>query len=102
MRDLTADAEQRHREAIERRDRIVVAWEAEGRPLTTRGSQGQLVEHPYIRMMRDHDLLVARLAAVLQPRRIGRPPTAVITPSIGRSPAVRLRVVPTKGPKSAS
>jgi hypothetical protein len=38
---------------------------------------GQLVEHPLVKMLRDHDLLVDRLAARTKPSKLGRPPSAV-------------------------
>jgi hypothetical protein len=53
-------------EAVARRDAIRDAWEAEGSPLLATGSTGQLVEHPYVKMLRDHDLLVDRLAAAVR------------------------------------
>jgi len=83
------DAEGRYLEAVGRRDAIRDTWEAEGRPLLTSGSTGQLVEHPLVKMLRDHDLLVDRLSAAPRDRRRGRPPSAVISPS----PASKLRAV---------
>jgi hypothetical protein len=41
------------------------------------GSTGQLVEHPLVKMLRDHELLVDRLAARTKPSKLGRPPLAV-------------------------
>jgi hypothetical protein len=58
-------------EAVARRDAIRDAWEAEGSPLLATGSTGQLVEHPYVKMLRDHDLLVDRLAAAVRKRHRG-------------------------------
>jgi hypothetical protein len=58
-------------------------------PLLTTGSTGQLVEHPYMKMLREHDLLVDRLGAVLRKRHRGPQPSAVVTPS----PAAKLRAV---------
>ena len=93
MGEVTEDDERRYREAVERRDAIKATWEAEGSPLLAEGSVGQLVEHPLLKMLREADLLCDRLAAALRPRRMGRPPTAVIQTTIGPSPAVKLRVV---------
>jgi hypothetical protein len=75
--DFFPDAESRYAEAVARRDAIAKAWKAEGEPLLAAGSTGQLVEHPYMKMLRDHDLLVDRLAARTKPSRLGRPPSAV-------------------------
>ena len=44
--DFPADSETRYLEAVARRDAIRDAWRAEGSPLLTTGSTGQLVEHP--------------------------------------------------------
>jgi hypothetical protein len=90
---LDTDAESRYAEADARRDAIRTAWEAEGSPLLTTGSTGQLVEHPFVRMLRLHDLLVDRLAYTVRKRHAGPEPSAVIVPSIGESPAAKLRAV---------
>ncbi len=91
--DFFAEAEQRYLEAVARRDAIRDAWEADGSPLLATGSTGQLVEHPYLKMLRDHDLLVDRLGAVVSRRHRGPEPSAVLKPSIGKSPAAKLRAV---------
>jgi hypothetical protein len=75
--DFFAEAEGRYAEAVARREAIAAAWKAEGQPLLATGSTGQLVEHPFLRMLRDHDLLVDRLAARTKPSKLGRPPSAV-------------------------
>jgi hypothetical protein len=75
--DFPAEAEERYQDAVARRDAILAAWEAEGSPLLTTGSAGQLVVHPYVTMLRDHDLLIDKLAARARPGRPGRLPTAV-------------------------
>ena len=71
------EAEGRYADAVARRDAIAAAWRAEGEPLLDAGSTGQLVEHPLVKMLRHHDLLVDRLAARTKPTRLGRPPSAV-------------------------
>jgi hypothetical protein len=83
------DAEGRYQEAVARREAIARAWEDEGSPLLASGSTGQLVEHPLVKMLRDHDLLVDRLSAGARQRHRGRPPSAVISPS----PAAKIRRV---------
>jgi hypothetical protein len=90
---LDTDAECRYLEAVARRDAIRLAWEAEGSPLLTTGSTGQLVEHPFVRMLRLHDVLVDRLAHTVRRRHAGPEPSAVMKPSIGESPAAKLRAV---------
>jgi hypothetical protein len=91
--DFFADAETRYVEAMSRRDAIRDAWEADGSPLLATGSTGQLVEHPYLKMLRDHDLLVDRLGVGVRLRHRGPEPSAVLKPSIGKSPAAKLRAV---------
>ena len=56
------DAEGRYADVVARRDAIRTAWEAEGSPLLTAGSTGQLVEHPFVKMLLLHGLLVDRRA----------------------------------------
>jgi hypothetical protein len=75
--DFLADAESRYVEAVARRDAIRDAWEADGSQLLATGSTGQLVEHPLVRMLRDHDVLVDRLAAAVRRRHRGPEPSAV-------------------------
>jgi hypothetical protein len=87
--DFFTEAENRYTEAVARRDAIQAAWEAEGAPLLTSGSTGQLVEHPLVKMLREHDLLADRLGAVLRKRHRGPQPSAVLKPS----PAAKLRAV---------
>jgi hypothetical protein len=91
-----AEAEARYREAVERRDAIRDAWQASGGELLSRGSTDQLVEHPLVKMLREHDVLVDRLAKAVEKAggtHRGPMPSAVITPSIGKSPATKLRSV---------
>lgn len=88
-----ADAEGRYLEAVARRDAIRDAWKEEGEPLLSRGSTNQLVEHPFLRMLRDHDVLVDRLMSTARRRHTGPEPSAVVTASIGESPAAKLRAV---------
>jgi hypothetical protein len=90
---IDTDAESRYLEAVARRDAIRDAWVEEGSPLLTTGSTGQLIEHPYVKMLRLHDVLVDRLAASVRRRHAGPEPSAVLTPSIGKSPAAKLRAV---------
>jgi hypothetical protein len=91
--DFFAEAENRYLEAVSRRDAIRDAWEADGSPLLATGSTGQLVEHPYLKMLREHDLLVDRLGAAVGRRHRGPEPSAVVRASIGESPAAKLRAV---------
>ena len=93
MTDFAAGAEARYLEAVARRDAIRDAWKQEGEPLLSTGSTGQTVEHPLVRMLREHDVLVDRLAAAARRGHAGPEPSAVISASIGKSPAARLRGV---------
>jgi hypothetical protein len=89
LADFFLESENRYSEAVARRDAIQAAWEAEGSPLLAQGSTGQLVEHPYVKMLRDHDLLVDRLGVAFRKRHRGPEPSAVLKPS----PAAKLRAV---------
>jgi len=91
--DFSDDAENRYREALARREAILRAWKEDGEPLLAAGSTGQLVEHPLVRMLRDHDVLLDRLSAAARKRHRGPEPSAVLKPSIGASPAAKLRAV---------
>ena len=91
--DFFAEAESRYREAVSRRDAIRDAWITLEEPLLATGSTGQLVEHPLLKMLRDHDVLVDRLASAARMRHRGPEPSAVLKPSIGKSPAAKLRAV---------
>ncbi|MGZ4394531.1 MAG: hypothetical protein ACXVZ2_04115 [Gaiellaceae bacterium] len=77
MPDFLADAEACYLAACERRHAIWSAWIAEDSPLLSVGSTGQPIEHPLVRMLRDHDLLVDRLAAAAKVRHRGPVPSAV-------------------------
>jgi hypothetical protein len=87
--DFFSEAEGRYTEAVARRDAIRDAWEAEGSPLLTSGSTGQLVPHPLVKMLNEADLLCDRLGDVVRKRHRGPEPSAVLKPS----PAARLRAV---------
>ena len=91
--DFLADAEGRYLEAVARRDAIQAAWVEEGSPLLAAGSTGQLVEHPLVKMLREHDVLLDRLAVAARRRHRGPEPSAVLSPAIGASPAAKLRAV---------
>jgi len=91
--DFFTDAENRYAEAVARREAIQDAWIAENAPLLATGSTGQLVEHPLLKMLRDHDLLVDRLASSARMRHRGPEPSAVLKTSIGKSPPAKLRAV---------
>jgi hypothetical protein len=90
---VSTDAERLYLEALERRDAIRDAWRIEGSPLLSSGSTGQLVEHPLLKLLREHEILAARLGAAASRRHRGPEPSAVLKPSIGQSPAAKLRAV---------
>jgi hypothetical protein len=86
---VPADLERALRGGGSRRDAIHATWEAEGAPLLTSGSIGQLVPHPLVKMLNEADLLCDRLGAVIRKRHSGPQPSAVLKPS----PAAKLRAV---------
>jgi phage terminase small subunit len=51
--------------AVEVADQARREWEREGRPLSTTGSMGQLVEHPMVRTMERLDRAAATFGASL-------------------------------------
>src|SRR6266496_3242279 len=55
----------RYVNAVEVADQARRRWEDEGRPLWTRGSQGQDVEHPLVRTMDRLERAAAQFGAVL-------------------------------------
>ena len=77
MAGFFEDAEVRYGDAVARRDAIRTAWTDAGEPLLAEGSTGQLVEHPFVKMLREHDVLVDRLAASVRKRHRGPEPSAV-------------------------
>lgn len=88
--DVFSDAQARYDGACKRRAQVIEAWEAEGSPLTTDGSQGQLVDHPLVKQINALDALCDRLGQSLQKRRPGRKPVAVQAP-VASSPAAERR-----------
>ena len=79
----------RYEAAVARRAAIEAEWIREGEPVLASGSTGQLVEHPLVKTLREHDLLLDRLAAAAGRRHRGPAPSAVLKPA----PAAKLRQV---------
>jgi hypothetical protein len=79
--------------ALARRGAIEETWEAEGFPLLCEGSTGQMVEHPYVKVLRDHDVLLDKLGARLNKTHAGPDPAAVIK-SFRTRKIKRLKAVP--------
>jgi hypothetical protein len=77
MADFSGEAAVRYQDAAERREAIRQAWIEAGEPLLSEGSTGQLVEHPFVKMLREHDVLVDRLGASVRKRHRGPEPSAV-------------------------
>ncbi len=93
MADISGDAQRLYDEAVERRDAILAAWEELGRPTLAEKPDGTPIEHPHLRMLRQHDLLIDKLAMPLKRAHRGPQASAVVKASIGSSPAVKLRRV---------
>ena len=90
MIDFDQDAVALYEAAMRRRALIGEAWEAEGCPVTTIGSRKQIVPHPYMRMLAEHDLLTDRLRQSVRKRHRGPVPESMLGPMV--SPSERLRV----------
>ena len=87
--NLPADAERRYLETLERRDAIRDAWERAGSPIVTDAGG----EDPLLKALRLHELLVEKLAIPLRKAHAGPKASAVVSSSIGKSPAIKLRRV---------
>lgn len=92
-RDVFSDAEARYAAVCERRDGVYLAWEELGRPLTSTGSMGQLIEHPLVKQMNELDRLATHLGEAVKRKHAGPDPQAVVRASVGKSPAAKLRAV---------
>jgi hypothetical protein len=88
-------------EALARRDAVAAEWAELGSPLLTNGSMGQLVEHPLVKMLREHEVLVARLGELVRKRHRGPQPSAVLGASLGKSGSARLRLAKAAKAESA-
>jgi len=91
-----ADSERLYTEALARRDAVAEQWAELGSPLLTNGSMGQLVEHPLVKMLREHEVLVARLGELVKKKHRGPQPSAVLGANLGKSGSARLRLARAK------
>ena len=96
--DHLADAEARYEAAVKRRASIAKEWNALGLPLFGEGSAGQLVEHPLVRMLREHDGLLDRLALPLRRAHRGPQSSTVVRP-FRRITRASLSVPPSDDPE---
>ncbi len=94
MSDVFFDAEFRYDAAVALVDQIRGEWVAIGSPLLADGSMGQLVPHPFVRMLREAERDASRFGELLKKKHRGPAPTAVLQAKIGKSPASKLRVAP--------
>jgi hypothetical protein len=78
--DLEAEATTAYETAVERVQMIAKEWDELGNPLTTRGSTGQTVPHPMIKMLQDAEVLADRLRKSVRKAHRGPAPSAVIKP----------------------
>lgn len=93
VQDPDGDAQARYASALARRQAIESEWRELGEPLMSTGSTGQLQEHPLVKMMREHDVLLDKLALPLRKRHDGPDPAGVVRAGIGKSPAAKIRRV---------
>jgi Phage terminase, small subunit len=64
---LTVGALERYARAADRLAHVQATWEDAGRPVTAKGSKGQVVAHPLLRELRDETRAVQQLAEALLP-----------------------------------
>lgn len=91
--ELFLEAIEQYARAVERSHRVMQEWIELGRPLTDFGSMRQTIEHPLVKMIREHEKNAAELAkrVGLEPNarakgRPGRPVAATSAPDRGNSP----------------
>jgi hypothetical protein len=98
--DPDQDALDAYLAAEERRLAILEVWEEEGRPLTSVGHTGQPVVHPLMKLIAEAEVIADRLRERVRPKRLGREPTAVISPYRSkRITRPKLEAVPTTTPQ---
>jgi len=90
--DVFSDAEARYEAARALADQVRREWTAVGSPLLSEGSMGQLVPHPFVKMLSDAEAQAARFGELLKKKHRGPAPSAVVQSKIGASPAAKLRV----------
>ena len=81
-----------HSRAQARLEAVVAEWEAAGSPLLANGSMGQLVEHPLVKMIREHEHLVSKLGELVRKRHVGPQPSAVLGLGVSKSRSATLRL----------
>jgi hypothetical protein len=102
MTDLLADAESRYTAARARRAAIEREWKALGKPMLGPGSRGQLQEHALLAALRQHDMLLLKLAAPLRAAHAGPEPSAVVKPYWTKRITRKLEAVPATPTKKAT
>jgi hypothetical protein len=89
--DPTEGAVQAYERANARLELVLIKWEEAGRPLTYQQPNHVLCPHPLWTILREAERDQAKAQQAVRTKHRGRPPKAVITPSIGESPAAPLR-----------
>lgn len=87
MADVASHEKSLYSEALARLEQIREAWEEAGRPLVSKGSRGQEIEHPLVKLLRDTELHVHRLGGGLN--KGGRPVGAVSAPDRAAPPKLK-------------
>ncbi len=88
------DAEKAYAEANDRAKRLRAEWKRQGRPMMSEGgATGRApVMHPLLKAMNEAETIAQRLRQdVMGRKHRGPEPSAVISTSLGRSPASKLR-----------
>jgi hypothetical protein len=86
-------AQARYEHALELAAQVRDQWESEGSPLLVEWSNGNVSEHPLVKLLRESERDCERFARVLSRNPRGRKPVAALEASVGRSPATKLRRV---------
>lgn len=89
--DPEHDAEVAYTDALARLRFVKKAWKDAGKPILSTGSRGQESQHPLFKAIQESEVLMMKLRADVRKHHRGPNVKAVVEPSVGASPAAKLR-----------